>query len=270
MAKNNFLQNTYTPLQPTVRQADGSISYREFPPDIRLSSYIYCYWELKTHRKLEDAFSYRVVADGCMDVYFELDDPSEAYVSGFSANHTEFPIGTTFHYIGIRFYPAMFPLLFRIDASELTDRYELLQLVVPEKANYLKMYFHPDQDIETIAQQLNHYYLNRINRTGLQPDFRLFNALDRIFKKSGNLIVETDLDTGISPRQLRRLSEYYLGDSAKTFCKVVRFQNALQQHSHSDNRDNYSFLDYGYYDQAHFIREFKRMYGLTPKTASQK
>ncbi len=267
MTINSNIKALYTPVQPTIQPTSGCVSYREFPPDIRLSAYIYCYWQLKTDCKLPAEFKYQVVADGCMDIYFELDNPSEAYISGFSAHCTEFQLGKTFHYIGIRFYPAMFPLLFQMDASELSHRSELLQLVLPEKANYFKMHFNSDQDTETIKQKLDHYYLNQINRTVLQPDFRFFSATDKIFKNSGNLNVETDLNTGISPRQLRRLSKYYLGDSVKTFCKVVRFQNALQQHSNPNGRNEYSFLDYGYYDQAHFIKEFKSMYGLTPKNA---
>ncbi|WP_347069332.1 helix-turn-helix domain-containing protein [Flavobacterium sp. WV_118_3] len=270
MTINSNIKALYKPIQPTIQPTSDGVSYREFLPDTRLSAYIYCYWQLKTNQKLQDEFSYQVVADGCMDIYFEPDNPSEAYISGFNAHCTEFPLGKTFHYIGIRFYPAMFPLLFQIDASELSYRYELLQLVLPEKANYFKMYFTPGQDTKTIKRQLDHYYLNRINRTVLQPDFRFFSAINNIFSKSGNLNLETELDAGISLRQLRRLSHYYLGDSTKTFCKVVRFQNAIRQHFDSNSPTDYSFLDYGYYDQAHFIREFKSMYGRTPKNAIKK
>ena len=69
----------------------------------------------------------------------------------------------------------------------------------------------------------------------------------------------------ISPRQLRRLFEYYIGDSTKTFSKVVRFQNILKAKPSTQSlRENKLFYDTGYFDQAHFIKDFKNFYGVTP------
>ncbi|UUC44269.1 AraC family transcriptional regulator [Flavobacterium cerinum] len=270
MEKNINIKRLYQPVQPIIRPAFGHVKYQEFKPDIRLSQYIYCYWELKTEQQLEAEFHYRVVADGCMDIYFELNNPIESYVIGFSKNYTEFPLDTTFHYIGIRFYPAMFPLLFHINASELTDRYELLELILPEKAAFIKNHFNPTLDLVTIQSLLDHFYLNRINQHGVKPDFRFFSAMDHILKNSGNITIEGDLNTGISSRQLRRLFAFYVGDSTKTFCKVIRFQNILYRHPQTENKEPNAFLDFGYYDQAHFIKEFKTMYGDTPKNALKK
>ncbi|MEL6924825.1 MAG: helix-turn-helix domain-containing protein, partial [Bacteroidota bacterium] len=79
-----------------------------------------------------------------------------------------------------------------------------------------------------------------------------------------------ELNTGISPRQLRRLFKFYIGDTPKTFCKVVRFQHILKaKHSRQSLRHNKLFYDLGYYDQAHFIKDFKHLYGLTPGDALQ-
>lgn len=80
--------------------------------------------------------------------------------------------------------------------------------------------------------------------------------------------IENDLNTGISSRQLRRLFDFYIGDTAKTFSKVVRFQNILRANPSSQSlRQNKLFFDVGYYDQAHFIKEFKNFYGVTPSKA---
>lgn len=263
MKKKVPISSLYTPIQPTLRESADTVFYEELKPDTRLSAYIHCYWQLKSKEKLASGFCYKVVADGCMDVYFERDNPTESYATGFSKNHTAFQLGTAFHYIGIRFYPGMFPLLFSVKASELTNRYEALQLILPEKAAYLKRYFSSNLATETITTLLDHFYLNWITHHALKPDFRFLNAVALIHKNVGKLNVETDIDTGVSPRQLRRLFEFYVGDSAKTFCKVVRFQNVLR-HTSNLSDTNTAYLDYGYYDQAHFIREFKAMYGTSP------
>ena len=83
-------------------------------------------------------------------------------------------------------------------------------------------------------------------------------------KNYGVLNIEKDLNTGISPRQLRRLFKYYIGDSAKTFAKVVRFQNILRAKPSKQSLQQNKLFYEGYYDQAHFIKEFKNFYGVTP------
>jgi transcriptional regulator GlxA family with amidase domain len=99
-------------------------------------------------------------------------------------------------------------------------------------------------------------------------DSRLYNAIEKILQEFGVVNIEQDLDTGISQRQLRRLFEFYIGDTAKTFAKVVRFQNILRAKPSSQSlRQNKLFFDVGYYDQAHFIKEFKNFYGVTPSKA---
>src|SRR5690606_6326371 len=97
-----------------------------------------------------------------------------------------------------------------------------------------------------------------------RPDSRFFNAYSLILRHNGMLNVETDLDTGVSPRQLRRMFEHYTGANMKTFSKVVRFQNFLRMAKAPGNTVNGLLYDAGYYDQAHFIKEFKELYGTTP------
>ncbi|WP_346770839.1 DUF6597 domain-containing transcriptional factor, partial [Flavobacterium filum] len=121
--QNDFnIRRLYRPVQPTVKQAGQNVSYREVSPDDTISNIIYCYWELKTNERLNDPFTYRVVADGCIDIFFQLDNPSENFVMGFCKKYTEFPLDNYFHYIGIRFLPTMFPALFKVNAKELSNR----------------------------------------------------------------------------------------------------------------------------------------------------
>ena len=112
------------------------------------------------------------------------------------------------------------------------------------------------------------YFINLIKNTTFDNDSRLYNAIEKILQEFGVVNIEQDLDTGISQRQLRRLFEFYIGDTAKTFAKVVRFQNILRAKPSSQSlRQNKLFFDVGYYDQAHFIKEFKNFYGITPSKA---
>ncbi|MBX2967694.1 MAG: AraC family transcriptional regulator [Cyclobacteriaceae bacterium] len=262
------IRTLYNPIQPTVRQSADNVTYTEFLTDIRLQPFIYCYWQLKTTQQLSEQFSYRVVADGCMDIYFELNKPKENYIMGFCKKFTEFRLDNTFNYVGVRFLPTMFPQLFKISAMELSNRYEHLHSVAPHLSDFIANNFNEFQSQEEIKILFNNYFLDLIAKTTFDNDSRLYGAVEIILKNFGVLDIEKDLDTGISTRQLRRLFEFYIGDTAKTFSKIVRFQNILKAKPSSQSlRQNKLFFDVGYYDQSHFIKEFKNFYGVTPSKA---
>jgi AraC-like DNA-binding protein len=262
------IRQLYKPIQPTVKQSADNVTYSEYLPDLRLQNFIYCYWQLKTSVPLSEPFVYRVVADGCIDIFFELNNPKDNFVMGFCKKFTEFPLENSFHYIGVRFLPTMFKQLFRINASELSNRFEQLSNVVPKVSAFIADNLHHQLTIEQIQLTFDSYFINLIENTTFDNDSRLYNAIEKIFQEFGVVNIEKDLDTGISQRQLRRLFEFYVGDTAKTFAKVVRFQNILRAKPSSQSlRQNKLFFDVGYYDQAHFVKEFKNFYGVTPSKA---
>jgi AraC-like DNA-binding protein len=265
---NTRIRQLYRPIQPTVRQADGQVSYAEFLPFDQLYPFIFYYWQLKSTRKLDESFNYRVVADGCIDIFFEFNDPSDSYVMGFCKKFTEFPLGDTFNYVGVRFLPGIFPLLFNISAKEISNQSVPLVNVLPEVAGFISRSFQSDLQPEQIKKEFDNYFIQLISGRALNPDNRFYEAIQLILEKRGVIDIENELDTGISPRQLRRLFEYYIGDTAKVFSKVVRFQHILNAKPSSQSlRKNKLFFSSGYYDQAHFIKEFKNFYGVTPAKA---
>lgn len=265
---NTDIRTLYHPIQPTVKQSAHCVTYAEFLPAASLQPFIYCYWQLKTTGPLSEQFHYRVVADGCIDIYFELNNPQENYVMGFCKKFTEFPLGNSFNYAGVRFLPTMFPQLFGINAKELSNRYEHLHLVLPKLSQFIANNFNETQEPGEIKTLLDSYFYQLMTKADFDNDNRLYEAVGIILRNYGVLDVEKDLNTGISSRQLRRLFEFYIGDSAKTFSQVVRFQNILRAKPSAQSlRQNKLFFDVGYYDQSHFIKEFKNFYGVTPARA---
>lgn len=262
------IRNLFTPIQPTVRQVGDHVLYNEYNPSPTLRPYIYCYWVLKTQQQLDSAFTYRVVADGCIDIFWEAKAPSKSFIMGFCEKYTEFELDDNFEFIGIRFLPTIFPQLFKIDAQELSNRFIELEIINQELNQYIRHTTLQSKTLQDLFNQLDSYFINKLNVSDIEADLRFYNALAIILKKNGMVQIEKDLNTGLSPRQLRRKFKYYLGTSAKTFGKVVRFQNILRAKPSTQSlRKNKLFFDVGYYDQAHFIKEFKNFYGVSPSKA---
>ena len=98
-------------------------------------------------------------------------------------------------------------------------------------------------------------------------DSRLATALHAILCSNGAFNIQ-QLDTGISARHLRRLFDFYIGVAPKEFHKIMRFQKLLRRSpTRAMLRDEKFYYDLGYYDQSHFVKDFKSLYGVVPRKA---
>ncbi len=73
---------------------------------------------------------------------------------------------------------------------------------------------------------------------------------------------------GLSRRRFTQLFQDQVGLSPKTFCRVRRFQRALDRVRAKPASIDWAdlALECGYYDQAHFIHDFGTFSGLTPSS----
>jgi len=262
------IREYYKPIQPTVSGNDNKISYQEIQPNKEIQNFIYCFWQLKTQTPLKSNYSYRVVSDGCIDVFFNHKQPTENFVMGFCRKFVQFPIGKEFDYIGIRFLPSAFPHLFGLDAKALSNQSQELNKMLPIFSEWISSKIKPADSFEHITKNLNEKINGFLKSQNINFDHRFLSSLNLIFKRNGYLDTEKDLKTGLSPRQLRRIFNFYIGTTAKSFSNVVRFQHILNaKPSKQSLKENKLYFDVGFFDQAHFIKNFKTFYGVTPSEA---
>jgi AraC-like DNA-binding protein len=72
-------------------------------------------------------------------------------------------------------------------------------------------------------------------------------------------------ETGLSERRFIEVFHEQVGLTPKAFCRVRRFQRVLKS-VHGAREVDWAqvALDCGYYDQPHFIHDFRGFSGLTP------
>jgi AraC-like DNA-binding protein len=74
------------------------------------------------------------------------------------------------------------------------------------------------------------------------------------------------LEFGLSDRQFRRRFQAAVGLTPKRFCRLVRFQRVFEQRRERQGRAwSQVALECGYYDQAHFNRDFRAFTGARPR-----
>jgi AraC-like DNA-binding protein len=101
--------------------------------------------------------------------------------------------------------------------------------------------------------------------TNVMPDKIVMAALSLIYKNKGNIRIKELTDQlYISQSPLEKRFRQVIGASPKKFASIVRFKNIIQQY---DTATSLTSLGYeaGFYDQAHFIKEFKTFTGDTPE-----
>lgn len=90
----------------------------------------------------------------------------------------------------------------------------------------------------------------------------------QLIKHSSGLVTIKELETkmGYTKRYLDMLFKEHLGISPKTYSGIVRFQSFYNLWANHENSNFYGDdLFELYYDQAHFIKEFKKYTGHSPK-----
>jgi len=147
-------------------------------------------------------------------------------------------------------------------APQLNDRIEPLENVLGSDARHLS-----DQLAEAASPLAMSRLMDTILRP-LQPPDTAQNALQELSMDAGT-IEHVASAAGLSTRQLRRLCKERAGVSPKYLRRILRFRKAVQRIAElgiDSSRPNWADFAamFGYYDQAHFIREFQEFAGHTP------
>lgn len=120
----------------------------------------------------------------------------------------------------------------------------------------------------SIGEQINtieSFLLKQLNKIdGYKSSVE--EALHIIIQTSGSIrINELSCRLLVSERSLRRMFHEYIGISPKTLCRITRLQSVINN-CMDDKQLNFLIAAYdnGYFDQSHFIKDFKEFCGYTP------
>lgn len=239
-------------------------TYREYRPSARLANFVECFW---THETLGKTV-HRVLPDGCADLLFMRTGAGfqELVVVGTMTRARLFDLPKA-KFIGVRFRPGMSPLFFPVSGPELVDQRIPLREIWGPKANQLHEQLGDCSVLQFIAQIETQLIEQLYSQPERQP---LLNSTQRVLswveQQHGNVRIDDLADlAGLSTRHLRRVCLELTGLTPKQICRAIRFRKAVAQLMNDGRLGSATIaLDLGYYDQAHFINEFRSLSGLTP------
>jgi AraC-like DNA-binding protein len=168
-----------------------------------------------------------------------------------------------FQTIGVHFRPAGAAAFVSGDLSRFTNRIQPLAPAIGEDLGPLVAVL---KSARTPTRQAG--LIERFLRRRLCPgDPAMAVVASRLSADSGiaDLLVMARRFR-LSERQLRRRFSASVGLGPKRFARIVRFQRVFEQRLEHDARAwSEVALDCGYYDQAHFNRDFRAFTGVRPR-----
>ncbi|MXQ52518.1 AraC family transcriptional regulator [Shimazuella alba] len=265
------MMNNYRPIQPPKLQQIQSpdYSYQEYVPCESLASHVVCYWTMDFHAKNKNQL-HRILPDGCVDIIVDRQSTSSwkaAFVEGLMTRFEVLSLSKYQSLFGIRFYPEAAHSILKFPASSFIGQHVFLEDIWGMEGLFMVEEILSIQAvskiIEIVERKLNH--LLALNNTSTNS--LLLESMQYIYGFKGSistLVLAEKLS--FTERHMRRIFDRELGLSPKEMLGIVRFQSILQE-LYSGTSTNFTdiALKYGYYDQSHFIKNFKRYYGILPK-----
>ncbi|MCP4118646.1 MAG: AraC family transcriptional regulator [Desulfobacteraceae bacterium] len=167
--------------------------------------------------------------------------------------------------IGVSFFSAGLHPFLKIPLSEFTNRTVELDVVIGRFNSTLDGIIGTTGSVEQQIEMLEAYFLRLISRDHVPTDeiFRLINTFN---SNIHNLDVGTFCEQyGINQRKAERIFSRYIGITPKFFKRLDRFQGVLNRIL-NEKYDDFTSMAYenDYYDQSHFIKDFKSFTGVSP------
>ncbi|MEP6484413.1 MAG: helix-turn-helix domain-containing protein [Rudaea sp.] len=166
---------------------------------------------------------------------------------------------------GVKFLPGGFRAFISKPVSTLSERvWDLPDVLGPSSRGLSRRALaHSDhQDTIHILEQ----FLRTFTPQADEAMFLVRRVAERVAMDRTITHVEHIVDTyAIGKRRLQRLFDEYVGVTPKWMIQRFRLIEAANQMHNTDNVDWAAIaLDLGYSDQAHFIRDFKKIIGQSP------
>jgi len=174
------------------------------------------------------------------------------------------------HTLGICFYPQGFYPFIKIPLSEFRNQLMGASEVGYKLSNSIRERLIAASDIYSRLEILESELLNLLIYNNDFPEYfsKIFEELKN--SETSGSISDFCKKHNVCPRKLERMYNKYIGVSANTFSTLSRFHASLNSVLYTDfSKLSDLAYDNGYFDQTHFIKDFKRFAGNSPENFVQ-
>ena len=262
---------------PMSKIIDGLMRYEEFRPAEPLAKLVKCIWIMESEQQGSHTAE-RILPDGCTEMVFNLAEPFEQHRPDGSAERQPLtllagqmqqplliaPTGRV-QLMGVRFWPGGAYSFLMVPQTEITGRVIALDAILGSLARELQSRIAEASSSAAAVKHVETALLARLKQSASR-DEAVLSATGLILRSGGRLSIRRLAERiGINARTLDRRFNTVVGLTPKALCRIVRFQQVFKMIQPGGVHDWARLAaDCGYYDQPHFIREFKAFAGREP------
>lgn len=238
------------------------MQYKIFQAPTYLQEAVDHFWFLEIEKQ-DLPFQQMLFPFSKFELFFELNGNCNAFYSGYLKSSETIDYNKPFKAVGVRLKTWTANLLFDIPANNFSFKTSTLNDVVQFKDLSEKL---QNQKFESsIISVLEKYLLKKLANYQLDPVSKyIVNRINYSFSQSLKSIEISKV--GLSRRRIEQRFLTHTGVTMGKYLSIFRFEKALIQLEKLESKSLTEIgLDLGYYDHSHFIREFKRFSGITPK-----
>lgn len=252
------LETRFFPVSDALRPYASIIYLTEVavPAGSRIEDYLHPEWA--NMRFIEGEATHSAIGDAPIS-------PAPAFnVSGPTSKATYFSVGSMRTW-GIGILPAGWAKFFAIPAEDLADRF-CDAAVHPAFADYVPLAerLRGANDVETAARTIDDHFVGRLDGAP-RDDPAIFAAYGALVDDDLASVGDLASKLGLSERSVERLSRRAFGFAPKLLLRRQRFLRSLARFMLDPSMAWIDTLDYHYYDQAQFTRDFQRFMGMSPR-----
>lgn len=241
------------------------VFYGELEPAPDLRPLFASYWVFRVAGPLPEGFEHSVPPDGAVSFAFLAS--GRVMAVGPRTEPMKPPVREGDVLYGVRLWPGAAGAVLATDVRRLRNGALPLEALlagdVPER---LRAALAPRPPDEEAARRLDEV-LAPLTACRPRLDAAVMRSVFAIIEARGQIAVSAlSRDAGLSERQLRRRFARAVGLSPKEFARVRRLRSSIEDALGSPQRRWVELAAAcGYADQAHLVKEYRRLSGLAPE-----
>ncbi len=247
------------------QQFNQFMRYEEIPVPQSLKLYLTNFWKFSV-MKSEDTlpFDHLIIPDGCCSIVYSIFSEKNIFSKNIfgpnpSVHFVKVMPGMKF--IGIRIRPGLTESM--IGKSGLDLRNQNIRIETPLlnlDDQYIFNYFEDMGLIDNISRKIIQF----VDSANIIPDLLVQKTIDHIYNSKGAVIIKDWIEKiPISERPLQKRFKSDTGLTMKEFARVIRMRSSFIDLIMSEKEYLNIVFDSGFFDQAHFARDFTRLSGIS-------